>query len=401
MTKKLGWAVAVAITSLSHGALADSAPAAPTLDKILAASGITEQAYIEGGYSAYSFSAPNSTNGAPTSLNYFENRGNTFELKKAYLQLAKQPTEGVGGLINVVGGSDAGWIKSYPYQNTTPVPGPTGQLSSNSFDLTQAFLQYAHGIYTIQAGKYYTLAGAEVVNDEVNTNISHSIANLNAIPITHTGVRLTVAPSSTLSFVLGEVNGWDQQQARVAQKTTELGLAFNPSANLNWSLQGYYGDALASNTTGYNSDSKLIVTKPFITSPVPAALTLVDTVLTLKPTAAFSVVLNGDYGSQDKAFADGSSAKWYAGDLYLNYQFNDQWRESFRLEDFDDKDGYKLGYGQGSTKSATLTIGFAPTSASELRAEIREDKLPASVIYKGNGLTDKVGYGAVEGIYKF
>ncbi len=392
MTKKLGWAVAVAITGLSHGALADSAPAAPTLDKILAASGITEQAYIEGGYSAYNFSAPKSVNGAPTNLNYFENRGNTFELKQVYLQLAKQPTEGVGGVVNVVGGSDADWIKSYPYQNASSVPGASTQLSSNSMDLTQAFLQYAHGIYTIQAGKYYTLAGAEVVNDEVNTNISHSIANLNAIPITHTGVRLTVAPSSTLSLIVGEVNGWDQQQAKVAQKTTELGLAYNPSTLVNWSLQGYYGDALPS---GSATGIKVVNTT------TAAALDLVDTVLTIKPTNAFNVVLNLDYASQDKAFTDGTTAKWYAGDLYFNEQYNDQWRTSLRLEDFDDKDGYKLGYGVGNTKSVTLTVGYAPSPAAELRAEIREDKLPSKAVMDGSSPTDKVTYGALEGIYKF
>ncbi len=399
MMKKLSMTVVSAIAGLSAGAWADTAPAGPGLDKVLAASGITEQGYIEAAYNYYSYSAPGGTNLAPTGMNYFDNRANSFDLKQAFLQLAKQPAEGVGGLVNITTGSDADWIKSAPYSQ---------RAASNSFDLTQAFLQYAHGIYTASAGKFVTMAGAEVINDLSNTNISHSIAFLNAIPFTHTGARFTIAPNSTYSIMLGEVNGWDQQQAYSAQKTTEWCLLFNPTAMVSWSLQGYYGDATPSAYTPTvanlvaapaTANGKLINNKTV--SGILATRNLVDTVLTVKPTAALSLILNADYAKQDRAFTDNTAAVWTAVDVYVNYQFNDQWRTSLRLENFDDKEGYKLGYGVGNTKSSTLTVGYAPIPAFEVRAEVREDKAPQAVIPKGSGVTDSVGYAAVEGIYKF
>ncbi|NNM51675.1 MAG: porin [Pseudomonadales bacterium] len=385
MIKKLSTVVAATMATLAAGAWADTAPAAPTLDQILAASGITEQGYIEAAYTHYNFAAPNTANGAPTSLNYFDNKANTFDLKQAFLQLSKLPAEGVGGLVNITTGSDADQIKSYPYS--------TG-AASNSYDLTQAFLQYSHGIYSGMAGKFNTLAGAETINDTTNTNISHSIAFLNAIPFTHTGARLTVSPTSTLSLMLGSVNGWDQQKDMNAAKTTELGLAYNPTAMVSWTLQGYTGQETATAPSGPAKLASAI-------SGLSADRTLVDTVLTIKPTSALSLILNGDYAQQKDAFVNGNSATWSAVDVYINYQYTPAWRTSVRLEDFDDKDGYKLGYGVGSTKSYTATVGYSPVPALELRGELREDKAPSAVIPKGSGFTDTVQYVALEGIYKF
>ena len=388
MMKKLSTVVAATMATLAAGAWADTAaPAAPTLDQILAASGITEQGYIEAAYTHYNYAAPGSVNGAPTTLNYFDNKANTFDLKQAFLQVSKLPAEGVGGLVNITTGSDADQIKSYPYSSGA---------ASNSYDLTQAFLQYSHGIYSGMAGKFNTLAGAETINDSTNTNISHSIAFLNAIPFTHTGARLTIAPTSTFSLMLGSVNGWDQQKAANAAKTTELGLAYNPTAMVSWTLQGYEGQEAASPPSG-----PAVAKLASAVSTMTADRTLVDTVLTIKPTAALSLILNGDYAQQKEAFVNGNSATWSAVDLYLNYQYNTAWRSSIRLEDFDDKDGYKLGYGIGNTKSYTATVGYAPLPALELRAEIREDKAPSAVIPKGSGFTDTVQYVALEGIYKF
>ncbi len=393
MSNKLNWAVVAAFAGLTHGVFAGTAANVPNLDQVLAASGITEQGYVEAGYDGYNFAAPGAGNNAPTTLNTFDNKANTFALKQAYLQLAKQPSEGFGGLVNVIAGSDADQIKSYPYSNGS---------AANSLDLTQAFLQYASGMYTVQAGKFVTLAGAEGLNDATNTNISHSISFLHAIPFTHTGVRLTVAPTQTLSFIIGEVNGWYQQQSQNRQKTTELGVAFNPNSMLNWTLQDYYGDATTNGATtnvGYSHSGKML----FAQNNVLGQRNLVDTVLTIKPTSLFSVVLNGDYGTQEHAFANsGMAAKWYSGDLYLNSQITDQWRTSLRFEDFNDQEGYILGYGAGNTKSTTLTVAYAPTKNSEVRAEIRDDHLPGKVVQRSNGsMTDNVGYGAIEGIYKF
>ncbi len=378
MMKKLAMTISVSMGLLAGVAQADTPAAGPTIDQLLSASGISEQGYIEAAYTHYDLSNP-------SSLNYFDSKPNTFELKQAALQLSKLPTEGVGGLVNITTGSDADYIKSYPYSS-----GP----ASNSYDLTQAFLQYSHGIYSVMAGKFVTMAGAETINSLSNYNVSHSIAFLNAIPFTHTGARLTVAPSSTFSLMLGEDNGWDQQQAKVKAKTTELGFAFNPTAMVSWTGAGYFGQNLPSAPSGSLQPVKAINTGP-------GMLDLVDTVVTVKPTSALSLVLNADDATQKHAFADGSDAKWTAVDVYANYVFTPTWQGTIRLESFDDKDGYKLGYGTGSTKSATLTVGYSVTPALLVRAEAREDKAPTTAFSKGSSLTDTEQFYALDALYKF
>ncbi len=381
--KKLAMTLRIGMSALIVGsAYADTATApastSPTLDQLLTASGITEQGYIEAAYTHYDLANP-------STLNYFDNNPNTFALKQAALQLSKLPAEGVGGLVNITTGSDADYIKSYPYA--------TGS-ASNSFDLTQGFLQYAHGIYSVMAGKFVTLAGAETINSTTNYNVSHSIAFLNAIPFTHTGVRMTVAPSPTFSVILGEDNGWDQQQAKVKAKTTELGFAFNPTTLVSWTGAGYWGQNLPTAPLGTVMPSKAI-------NAGPGLLDLVDSVITVKPTTALSLVLNADDATQKHAFADGSDASWSAIDFYANYVFTPIWQGTVRLESFDDKNGYKLGYGVGNTRSATLTVGYSVTPALLVRAEAREDKAPMAAFNKGSSLTDTEQYYALDALYKF
>ena len=65
--------------------------ATPTLSDVLTASGITENGYIDAGYSA------------ATNLG-----SNSFNLSQAAITVAKQPTEGVGGLVTLIGGSNGG-----------------------------------------------------------------------------------------------------------------------------------------------------------------------------------------------------------------------------------------------------------------------------------------------------
>ena len=361
--------------------------AGPTLSDVLGNSGITESGYID---AAYTYLDSKDT------LNAFDgNYGSTFNIKQAALQLAKQPASGFGGLVNITMGSDADIIKSYPY---AAVPG-----GGSGFDLTQAFAQYTTGALTLQAGKYTTLASAEVIAPNGNTNITRSIEFFQ-VPFTHTGVRATYAPSSTVTLYGGLNNGWDEQSAETIDKTAELGLAWSPTASFSWALQGYYGPQPAvdqlTGATLKGSDRSLI-----------------DTVLTWKTTSALTLILNADYGQQTKASvtSPGGDANWSAVVGYINYQWTDKWRTSFRIENFDDSDGYKLGltnldpssstYGMPvkSVSEATLTVGYAPDPSFELRGEVRDDKAEkdAYTKFSGETPTDTSLTLAVEGLYKF
>jgi hypothetical protein len=359
---------AAAMTAAMTTGVANAAT--PTLSDVLGASGITATGFVDAGY--YHFD----TTAFPE--NAFQSTPNTFDLQQASLTLAMQPKEGFGALVNVTAGSNAKPIASI------------GSNGSNNFDVTQAFVQYAHGPITVIGGKFLTLLGAEVIASNGNTNISRSIEFFNTIAYTHTGVRATYAATDTLSLIGGVNNGWDQQQDTNKGKTLELGVAWNPAAIFSLAAQGYVGQERTSPTSN-------------------AQRSIIDAVITVKPIAPLALVLNVDYAKQKEATGGGTAdAKWTSVVGYVNYQFTDKWRTSLRLESFDDKDNYRMAFAslpagvKGETiNSITLTGAYAPTANSELRAEYRMDKADDDVYVSGGSATDKVNFFALEGIYKF
>src|SRR5216684_735532 len=232
--KKLLIASAVsALFAAPATVLAQAKPApAPTLDKVLEASGISVSGYIDAGYT-------HSDRNLETafSTRVFDSQNNSFALHQFGLQVAKQPKEGFGGLVNITAGKDAQVIHSFPEGVTTP---PTPASATSMFDVTQAYAQYAGGPLTVIAGKFVTLQGSEVIWSPTNPNISRSIL-FGAIPFTHTGVRGTWALSDTVSLIAGVNNGWDQLTDANKGKTLELGATLNPIKPLSITLSGYSG----------------------------------------------------------------------------------------------------------------------------------------------------------------
>ncbi len=138
--KKLFLASAVsALFAAPATVLAQAKPApVPTLDKILEASGISVSGYIDAGYT-------HSDRNVETafSTRVFDSQNNSFALHQFGLQVAKQPKEGFGGLVNITVGKDAQVIHSFP-ENNPAVP----VTNTSMFDVTQAFAQYAGGPLT-------------------------------------------------------------------------------------------------------------------------------------------------------------------------------------------------------------------------------------------------------------
>ncbi len=371
--KHLTQAIGLAALASSGVVLADT----PTLKEVLDASGITVSGYLGAAYTHYDFE--------PSGLNYFDDSENSFGVKQGGLTISSLPEEGFGALVNLTAGSDADYLHSY------------GGTDSSGWDLTQAFVQYATGPFTIIGGKFNTLAGAEIIDPTGNTNISRSIAFLWALPFTHTGVRLAYAPADTLTLYAGLNNGWDQQDDLNTSKTLELGAIWAPTPMISWAVSIYKG--------------KELIEDPLTLNDTDTDRFLFDTVLTIKPTDALSLVLNYDYGKQDDAVADGTGtddAEWRALVGYVNYQFNDQWRVSLRAEQYEDKDNWKIGLGDlitgdpsEKTKEVTLTVGYAPVANFELRGEVRQDKTEKDAFADGTKAEDTQTYFAVEALYKF
>lgn len=371
MQKSLFQRIHVAALLTAAGAMPASVLAAdspaPTLSQVLANSGITESGYVAASY--YDSSGYNT-------YHQFDTSHDTFQLDQAALQLAYQPKSGFGAVVDVIAGEDAKIVDA----------AESAGASANSFDLLQGFAQYVAGPVTVQAGKFTTLAGAEVIAPTGNTNFSRSLLFF-AEPMTHTGLRATYAVNDELSVIVGVNNGWNYTKVDYGSKTGELGISLTPNKLFSLTAQLYAGK-----------------------DPVYAAeRTLIDTVATFNATAALSFVVSYDWGRQETTAATpagltGGTWEGIAG--YVNYQLSSQWRVSVRAEYLDDKDGTTLVTGAPqSLKEGTVTLGYDPVASFELRLEGRYDTSSESTFLKSVTpvalFSDNQTEVAVQGVYKF
>jgi hypothetical protein len=364
-------AVAIILSGASGVALAEDSKALGAMtkfDEMLDSAGLSVSGYVAASYYA--------SNGYPANIHQFDIRHNTFQLDQAGLQVAYQPKEGFGALVDVIAGEDARLLHAAEDGN------------DNSFDVRQAFLQYATGNLTVMAGKFVTLAGAEVINPTLNTNFSRSLLFFDSEPLTHTGVRAAYAMGE-FTLTGGVNNGWNSTSTDFGSKTGELGVAWAPASKL---------FALAANAYFGKNEA------------FDAERTLIDIVATYNATSQLSIVLNFDWDQQQDALIDATGglhdASWNAAALYVNYAINDQFRVSLRGEYLDDEDGFVTGAHQ-TLKEGTLTLGYAPVKNFELRAEFRYDKsgadTPTFVRSRDPNapLSDNLSQFALQAVYKF
>jgi hypothetical protein len=341
--------------------IAPAVPAAPSVGDVLTASGVTVNGYVAASY--YHSSGYNT-------FHEFDVQHDTFQLDQAGIQVGYQPKEGFGAFADVLAGEDARILNGA--ENGT----------DGTFNVRQAYAQYAAGALTVIGGKFTTLAGVEYSNPTNNTNFSRSLLFF-AEPLTHTGLRATWAATSALSLIAGVNNGWNTTSTSYGPKTAELGAAFTPVKALALNLQGYFGKV-----PGYDAERSFV-----------------DFVGTYNVTDALSVALSYDWGKQQQK--TGPDLDWDGVAAYVNYAFTSQWRVSVRAEYLNDKDGFNTGTEQ-KLKEGTITLGFAPVKSFELRLEGRYDKSDQSTFVKTvapNGIPatfdDNQSEFAVQGVFKF
>jgi len=365
--KKLFLASAIsALFAAPATALAQAKPpAAPTLDKVLEASGISVSGYIDAGYTH----ADRNLEAGGFSTRVFDSQNNSFVLHQLGLTIAKQPKEGFGGLVNVTGGRDAQVINSVG-------------AATSQFDLTQAYAQYATGPVTVIAGKFVTLHGTEVIASPGNANISRSIL-FGSVPFTHTGARATWALNDWISLIGGVNNGWDQLTDSNKGKTLELGATLSPIKPLTMTVSGYSGKEVIGTTEGTRTSANFV-----------GSYTIID------PLSVGLEVLNV---SQENAVGGTGKAKYMGVAGYVTFAFSPMWKGTVRLEQFDDKDGVRFSTATGTKYTeATVTGAYLPADNFELRAEARTDRANNPVFVQFDGATSKTLMTiALQGLYKF
>lgn len=343
------------------------AQAVPTFDKVLDASGVSLSGYIDAGYTH-----ANRNVETAFSTRVFDSQNNSFALHQVGVQIAKQPKEGFGGLVNITAGSHAFSIHSF---NTT---------SESQFDVTQAFGQYASGIMTLMGGKFVTLQGTEVIWSPTNPNFSHSIL-FGAIPFTHTGVRSVWAFSDKFSFTAGLNNGWDQVKDSNSGKTLELGTTLTPIKPLTIAASYYTGKETVPQAVPGNPEGKRTSLNAVATYTVSDPLTLGAEILS---------VSQENFGP--------IKAKYSGQAFYVTYMIAPKMRAAGRLESFKDDDGFRFGTANTKYKEFTITGAYLPNASVELRAELRRDNADNAVFVETGGAASKtlMTY-ALQALYKF
>jgi hypothetical protein len=379
----LSVAAALAVPGLASAqAPAAAGPAAPTLDKVLEASGVAMSGYID---TAYTHANKNIEGGF--SPRVFDSYNNDFLLHQVGLQIAKQPKSGFGGLVNITAGSDATVIHSFP------------DASGSTFDVTQAYLQYAGGPLTIIGGKFTTLHGTEVIWSPSNANYSRSLL-FGSVPFTHTGVRGTYAVGDSLNLIAGVNNGWDQMTDRNKGKTLELGVTATPIKPLSLAASYYGGTEFGNVTdaTGNNIQGRRDSFNFTGTWTVMDPLSIGFEYLQVKQKDAVSDGAGGTMSATYSGFAG-----------YVSWTFMPKFKLSLRAESLDDKDGFRFpgaaaiaGTTGTKHKEFTATLGWAAADNFDLRLEARQDKASEAVYSDFDGALSKtmMTY-ALQGIYKF
>jgi hypothetical protein len=316
------------------------APAVPGLSDLLTSWGLTTSGEFAASYYH--------SNGYPGGeWRGFDEDHDSFQLDEAGLQIGYQPKTGVGGFVDVIAGTDAQILNE------------AESGSDSSVDVRQAYLQYATGPLTIIAGKYVTLAGAEVINPSLNTNFSRSLLFWELEPLDHTGIRATYAVTDTVSVIVGINNGWNYTDlGQSGSKTGEFAATWTPNKIFSLALTGYFG-----------KDEVL---------DGGQELSLIDFVGTYNVTSALTLILNADMkqtsGNGNAGDLPTTHTNGFAG--YVNYAFTDSLRVSVR--------GEYLDYvGDGHAIEGTATIGYSPVKNFELRAELRYDKLSDGLVNAG------------------
>ncbi len=342
---------------------------------------ITFNALLDG-YYVYNFNKPKNVSGAPGSngpgSRNFDQADNSFSLGLAEIGIAKAVNDT----------SRLGFTVKLAY-------GPTADAVASSIDQNNKNILQAYGTYlipvggkdlTVDAGKFVTHMGYEVIEPELNWNYSRADIFQYFVPFYHAGVRASY-PLSPKFTVNGYVtNGWnDVTSDNNVSKAYGFELTFTPSSKYSIILNGL---------TSSEPDPYGIVTIPPINFPILGgtdaetltaqnrAKNVIEPIITYNFSSQFSAVadINIDFGKgatpRDATDSNGSwSSTGYAA--YLHYQMPSGSGITLRGEYFDDDKGFLTGIDRQKGEEVTLTYGIKGLAfpGAETRFEYRYDHM--------------------------
>lgn len=206
---------------------------------------------------------------------------------------------------------------------------PSTELSASQTFLKEGYLSYMAPIgkgLQLDAGKFVTPAGAEVIETNQNWNYSRSIMFYDAIPFYHFGLRAKYTFNDKWSVTGYAVNGWNNVVAASSGKTGGISLA-------------------------WNATKKLSITENYLGGPQQPGDNgswrhLTDTVVAYNATPKLSLMANVDYGRQERVLGTHLPVDWSGIAGYAKYAFSPKVTVAGRYEYYNDHDGFTSGKAQ-------------------------------------------------------
>lgn len=274
-------------------------------------------------------------------LRNFDTRSGEVRLNYVELALERKASaqQAVGFRVDIGAGPTARMVDA-------PEPGPDPLKY-----LQQAYVSMRAPIgsgLTIDAGKFVTPAGAEVIETQDNWNYSRSVLFAWAIPYYHAGFRASYAVSDKVTATGFVLNGWNNVKDNNGSKSLAGQLAITPMPRV--SIVGtWIGGAEQTDADGWRH--------------------LVDAIVTVEITPSLTLQINGDF-ARDRGLGPGVG--WHGVSTALRAQLSPSWEIAPRVEWFSDPQGASTGVAQ-DVAEATFTVQRRIVSGLAARAEYRVD----------------------------
>jgi hypothetical protein len=345
--------------------MAPAAPAAPSAGPKFTWGGFVDTYYM------YLFNPVDGANSliGTVAPRQFDTNTNSATLNLAALSLnaamdpvAFQLDIGYGSAGSIINNAN-GVVLPNMATSTTMTPGVQGNFVVLQAYGTISLLPQL----TFDFGKFYTTAGAEVIQANKNWMYSRSILFFN-IPLVHTGARANFKVNDMLSLQASLVNGWNDDPDVNAWKTVGLSATITPAPIATIVATTYIGkeqpQAAASSTPG---DLRVL-------ADIVAALTFSD---------KLGVNINFDYvKAPTNVGADYLVGVSAMARLVINDHLNVAARGEFVRGHTD------VGNVNQDIMEGTVMVGLPVGKNFELRPEFRIDHLGQSTQFSNTGATN-------------
>lgn len=228
----------------------------------------------------------------------------------------------------------------------------------------EAYVTYKKDQLTLQAGKFYSWLGYEVMDSEGNDNYSGGLLFTFAEPSYHTGVHVNYEFDAMTNASFYGVLGWNE--LKDANDDLAFGAAVRHTTNDGVSIVGnvYFGRE-GSDTPNRSGSFGGVG----FADPGRSEVSLFNVNASKQVTPKLKLGISVDYAT---ARGDAARGEWYGAAVYATHTIDPKSTLALRLESFTDEAGLRTP-APASISSIALTYNYAIHQNATLRGELRHD----------------------------